>query len=192
MKDYQSISIAFRQGKSVEIVHNPTSYPLIGMGEQGAVFKISDERCVKIYAKPVFAKNESKVLQAAQTSNIVPRIYEVGDNYVVMEYLDGPSLDQYLKSNGKLPEKITKQLLFMLKEMKRLNFIRLDASLRHIFVTKQDELKVIDHVNSFKISSTYPVRLLKDLKKLGYLSTFLQQVKSLDPASYQQWKREKK
>ena len=66
-----------------------------------------------------------------------------------MEYLEGPTLFQYLESGGILSEKLMSQILFVLKEMKRLKFTRLDADLRHIIVTKEEELKVIDHYSSF-------------------------------------------
>lgn len=98
MEDFTSICV--EKGEKVEVVHNPTSYPLIGRGKQGAVFKISSDRCVKIYAKKKNVLNESKVLKAAQESPIVPKLYEVGTNYIVMEYIEGPSLTKYLKSEG--------------------------------------------------------------------------------------------
>lgn len=187
MEDFTSICV--EKGEKVEVVHNPTSYPLIGRGKQGAVFKISSDRCVKIYAKKKNVLNESKVLKAAQESPIVPKLYEVGTNYIVMEYIEGPSLTKYLKSEGVLSEKVTNQILDLLKEMKRLKFTRLDASLKHIIVTKQGELKVIDHVDSFqKYRPTRPEKLMTGLKKLGYLSSFLEHVKNIDPQSYLKWK----
>ncbi|MFD0696374.1 protein kinase [Paenibacillus sp. GCM10027628] len=191
MEDYKSISVAFRKGNHVEIVNNPTSYPLIGIGEQGAVFKISSDRCIKVFAKETDALQESKVLKVAQHPPIVPKLYEVGANYIIMEYMSGPSLDQYLKSKGRLSEKMTARILFLLKEMKQLQFTRLDASLRHIFVTKERQLKVIDHVNSFRVKSAQPERLLKELKKMNLLSSFLKQVKKIDPQSYREWKEYK-
>ena len=95
MKDIKSIIVTPRKGDIVKIVNNPTSYPLVGRGREGAVFKISSDQCVKIYAKQRCAKNEGKVLIAAQESRIVPKLYEVGENYIIMEYIEGPSLDQY-------------------------------------------------------------------------------------------------
>ena len=42
MEDFKSIRVVSGEGEQhVEIIHNPTSYPLIGKGRQGAVFKIS-------------------------------------------------------------------------------------------------------------------------------------------------------
>lgn len=188
MEDFKSIIVAYRKGHKVKIVHNPTSYPLIGSGKQGAVFKISSDQCVKIHAKQKYALKESKVLEAAQESPIVAKLYEVGANYIVMEYIEGPTLFEYLKSNRVLSEKVTNQILFLLNEMNRLNFTRLDSRLNHIILTGQGELKVIDLVSHFTKKVDRPELLMIHLKRLGLLSSFLEQVKNIDPQSYQKWK----
>lgn len=187
MEDFKSISVAYRKGEKVEIVHNPTAYPLIGKGKEGAVFKLSSDKCVKIHAKPGNTRSESIALKAAQESPIFPKLYEVGANYIVMEYIEGPSLYEYLKANRVLPETITSQLLFMLNEMKRLKFTRLDSRLNHILVTKQGELKVVDLVKHYKKKVDWPENLMKHLKRLGLLSSFLEQIKKIDPQSYLEW-----
>jgi predicted Ser/Thr protein kinase len=182
-------SICVTEGiKKVDVIKNPTSFPLIGKGAQGAVFKISSDKCVKICAKPEFAAKEGNVLKIAQESPTIPRLYEVGHNYIIMEYLEGPTLFQYLESGGILSEKLMRQILFVLEEMKRLNFTRLDADLRHIIVTKEEELKVIDHYSSFTRIRNKPELIFKGLKKLGLLPMFLEELREMDPESYIEWK----
>ncbi|MCK1995380.1 hypothetical protein MPH61_22645 [Peribacillus muralis] len=63
-----------------------------------------------------------------------------------------------------------RQILFALKEMKRFKFIRLHADLRHIIVTKEEELRAIDHYSS------YTVRYRPDLK-IGSITIVLWSVK---------------
>ncbi|MCP1492808.1 RIO-like serine/threonine protein kinase [Peribacillus frigoritolerans] len=189
MEDFKFIKVAsLRKGDKVEVIHNPTSYPLIGRGNQGAVFKISPDQCVKIFPKPMHAQRESEALKAAQGSPIVAKLYEVGENYIIMEYIEGPSLQEYLKSKGKIKEDITKKILFLIEEMKRLKFTRLDSRLKEIIVTKQGELKMVDLVNHFTKKYEIPQLLLANLEKLGLLSSFLEQVKKIDPQSYLEWK----
>jgi RIO-like serine/threonine protein kinase len=190
VEDFKSICISREGDNKVEIVNNPTSYPLIGRGKQGAVFKISSDKCVKIYANQKNVLKESEAYKATQESPIVPKLYEVGENYIIMEYIEGPTLEQYLETEGNVTEDITKKILFLLKEMKLLKFIRVDANIKQIFVTKQGELKVIDHANSFKIKErpNRPESLMKGLKNLGLLSSFLEQVKNIDPQFYLEWK----
>jgi len=189
VEDFKFIKVAsLRKGDKVEVIHNPTSYPLIGRGNQGAVFKISPDQCVKIFPKPMHAQRESEALKAAQGSPIVAKLYEAGENYIIMEYIEGPSLQEYLKSKGNIKEDITKKILFLIEEMKRLKFTRLDSRLKEIIVTKQGELKMVDLVNHFTKKYEIPQLLLANLEKLGLLSSFLEQVKKIDPQSYLEWK----
>jgi RIO-like serine/threonine protein kinase len=181
MKDFKSIIVKRKRGQEVAVVENPTPYPLIGKGYQGAVFKLSDNRCVKVYARKKDVQRESKALAALQDSLIVPKLYEVGTNYIVMEYIDGTSLRYFLKAAGSLPEHITKQLLLIIKEMERAKFTQKDASLRHVIVTKEGDLKIIDLVHAYAKSQNHqPKRLFKGLRSLGLLTTFLEQVKEID------------
>ena len=187
MQDFKSICVV--QGiYEVEVINNPTSYPLIGKGAQGAVFRISSDKCVKIYGQPERAHKEGGVLKVAQKSSIIPRLYEVGSNYIIMEYIEGPTLFQYLQSGGVLSENIIKEILFVLNEMKRLKFTRLDADMRHIIVTKQEQLKVIDHYNSYTTIQPRPKLLFNGFKILGILPLFLEKLKKMDPESFMDWK----
>ena len=187
MEDFKSICVT--EGiKKVDVIKNPTPLPLIGKGAQGAVFKISSDKCVKIYARQEYALQEGEVLKVAQDSPIIPRLYEVGPNYIIMEYLDGPTLFEYLQSGGDLSENIIRQILFVLKEMKRLKFTRLDADMRHFIVTEQKKLKVIDHYSSYTKIRSRPELLVNGLKKLGILPLFLEHVKEIDLESYLEWK----
>ncbi|MCM3674227.1 hypothetical protein M3699_10075 [Peribacillus simplex] len=188
MDDFKAIQVRREDDNDVEVVHNPTSYPVIGRGHHGAVFKISSDKCVKIYVKQKHILKESEALKIAQDSPIFPKLYEVGDNYIVMEYIEGPTLEQYLASEGDITENITQKILFLIQEMKRLNFLRLDASLYHIIVTNQGELRVIDLVSHMKKRYDRPEKLMNSLKNLGLLPAFLEQVNKFDPQSYEAWK----
>ena len=127
-------------------------------------------------------------MKIAQESSTIPRLYEVGKNYIIMEYLEGSTIFQYLEFGGILSGKLMRQILFALKEMERLKFIRMDAYLRHIIVTKDEELKVIDHYSSYTRNRNRPESIFKGLKKLGLLPLFLEELKEIDPKSYMEWK----
>jgi predicted Ser/Thr protein kinase len=187
LEDFKSIHVV-KGVKKVEVIYNPTTFPLIGKGAQGAVFKISKNHCVKIFAKEEEAHKEGQVLKLAQKSSVIPRIYEVGSNYIIMEYLEGPSLFEYLKAKGEVSEKIIRQILFVLSEMKRLKFTRVDADLRHFIVFKDEELKVIDHYSSYTRIRPRPELLISGLRKLGLLPMFLEQLKEMDYESFIEWK----
>ncbi|MFF2589978.1 hypothetical protein ACFVSS_19210 [Peribacillus butanolivorans] len=185
MEDFKTITVT-KGEKSLEI-HNPTTYSLIGMGAQGAVFKLAEDKCVKIYSDPVQAKMEEEALKAGQHLPFMPVVYETGSNYIVMEYFNAPTLKEYLRNCTYIPDSIVKKLLYILKELKQAKFTMIDAPLRHIFVLGNEELKVIDHVNSFKRMHPVPLKLLRDLKIILLKDSFLAQVKQLEPETFNEW-----
>lgn len=185
MEDFKTITVT-KGEKSLEI-HNPTTYPLIGMGAQGAVFKLAEDKCVKIYSDPVQARMEEEALKAGQHLPFMPVVYDTGSNYIVMEYFNAPTLKEYLRNCTYIPDSIVKKLLYILKELKQAKFTMIDAPLRHIFVLGNEELKVIDHVNSFKRMHPVPLKLLRDLKIILLKDSFLAQVKTLEPDTFNEW-----
>ncbi|SIR73710.1 hypothetical protein SAMN05878482_105266 [Peribacillus simplex] len=185
MEDFKNITVT-KGEKSLEI-HNPTTYSLIGMGAQGAVFKLSEDKCVKIYSDPVQAEMEEEALIAGKHLPFMPLVYETGPNYIVMEYFNAPTLKEYLRNCTYIPDSIVKKLLYILKELKQAKFTMIDAPLRHIFVVGNEELKVIDHVNSFKRMHPVPLKLLRDLNIILLKESFLAQVKKLEPDTFNEW-----
>lgn len=185
MKGFKKIRVT--KGDKTLIIDNPTRYPLIGMGSQGAVFQLSDKKCVKIYIDPVQAKMEAEALRAGQHLPYFPTLYQAGENFIVMEYFDGPNLKEYLKNCTYIPDTITKKLIDMLKDMEKTGFTMIDAPLRHIFVMDNEELKVVDHVNAFKRQHPVPLKLLRDLNIILLKDSFLSQVEKLAPDLYQKW-----
>ncbi|MEH7373455.1 AarF/UbiB family protein [Neobacillus drentensis] len=188
MNDFTQIVVT--PGKPVQVQANPTAYPLIGKGLQGAVFKLSEDRCVKIYSKQIYCLREKQVLQqTGEKTAILPKVYETGENYIIMEYLTGPSLQEFLEKSKTISEDLTIEIINLIKELRSLQFMRIDFSLRHSIYDKNGKLKIIDHVNSFKIQRSFPKRLFKDLKQLGLLVTFLDHVNNQEPYLYEQWKK---
>ncbi|PGY14074.1 AarF/UbiB family protein [Bacillus sp. AFS031507] len=188
MNDFTQIVVT--PGKPVQVQANPTDYPIIGKGLQGAVFKLSEDRCVKIYSKQIYCLREKQVLQqTGEKTAILPKVYETGENYIIMEYLTGPSLQEFLEKSKTISEDLTIEIINLIKELRSLQFMRIDFSLRHSIYDKNGKLKIIDHVNSFKIQRSFPKRLFKDLKQLGLLVTFLDHVNNQEPYLYEQWKK---
>ncbi|WP_144527706.1 serine/threonine protein kinase [Peribacillus simplex] len=191
MDDFKLIKVERieKNGKKDLIIHNPTTLKLIGEGSQGAVFQLEEDLCVKIYVNPNAATKEGKALEAAKETQIVPRLYEVGPNYVIMEYLKGPNLRDYLKKTKDIPESFTEQIIMIRKELKRVGFIRIKTSIGHFVVTEGNVLKAIDHSDGLTMNDPYNPKMFRDLKKLGLLDTFLEQAKKIDPESYEDWQK---
>lgn len=193
MEDFRSISVTSEiiKGKNKLKVHNPTSYPMIGIGAQGAVFRLSSNKCVKIYKDPHTVIWESKALEAAQGGRYFPKLFQTGNNFVVMEYLEGPTLRDYLAEKPELSQSFAEQLLEIVKEMRRLKFSRIDTRTGHIIVTAGGKLKVIDHSGAYRTTRRAPFMLLKSLESDGCLHTFLKYVAANDPKLYNKWRKKR-
>nr|WP_309101258.1 AarF/UbiB family protein [Fredinandcohnia onubensis] len=188
MEDFKSISVSRTRNKTLKI-HNPTNYKLIGQGKQGAVFQLTPQRCVKIFALSKQAKREREIIKQLEGLPFMPKVFETGENYIVMEYVEGVPLDLYLKEKKVLDPSLTIQILSLVKEMKPFN--KTDIEYRHILVTKDGELKKIDHGSRSPSQSRTdkPYKILKMLDRLNLYETFLKQVKDIDSDTYMKWKR---
>ncbi|MCT8140354.1 kinase [Anaerobacillus sp. CMMVII] len=185
--DFKKIKVYKGNGKVK--YDNPTSYTFIGRGYTGAVFKLSSKKCVKIFANEKDVKYELEALELGQHTSVIPKLYEVGQNYIVMEYISGVDLHTYLLEQQFLSDQIAEHILFCLMELKRLGFPRLDVRLRHFLFTKSNTLKVIDHAYALRKQVKKPEKLFKNLKQLGLLEDFFSYAKRVDPVIYNEWKK---
>ena len=74
---------------------------------------------------------------------MMPLLYESGPKYIIIEYINGPNLKDYLLEKGRMPKHITQELINRFNEMKRLEFLRRDESLSHILVKDKKRIKII-------------------------------------------------
>ena len=170
------------------LIDNPTDLVLIDKGAHGAVFKLPKGKCVKIYAETANAEREAMTYKRSKNSNIMPHLYEAGENYIVMDYIEGISLWKYLSNKKDIEFDIAYKIVALLKEMKKLGFTRLDSSMRHILVTGDKSLKIIDLVYAYVRKDEKPVKIFTELQRLGLASKFMKHVKKIDLALYKDWK----
>jgi len=147
-----------------EIIGNVRITSEIGQGGMGMLYMAEHVNVGKPFAvrhlAPELAQNqmyrerfikEATALAQLKHDNIV-RIYEViekeGNLFLVMEYVDGDTLDSILKNRGVLPEKealsITKSILKGLNYAHSKGAIHRDIKPSNIIRTKQDVAKIMD------------------------------------------------
>ncbi|PGZ93609.1 kinase [Bacillus pseudomycoides] len=160
---------------------------LIGDGKDGEVYQLTNDKCVKIFFLEETQKKELEALKTGQSSPIIPRLYEYGENYIVLEYINGISLARHLKREKKITEELAKEILIMLNELKKIGFTRWDTEVRHVLINEKGQLKVIDHKRAFTSNSKVPVKLLKGFEKFGLAQDFLNHVKNIGPSVYKKW-----
>jgi RIO-like serine/threonine protein kinase len=177
--------------KSVEdedvIVNNKSSLEMIGKGRQGAVFKINDQMCMKVYGDVEDCEREYYAMSLGQHTSLIPRIYCKGKNFIVMEMVYGIDLCEYLQTNP-LTKELSYRLIEMLLTFKEIGYERIDHHKRQIYLQEDGSLKVIDVGRTVWRNRTYPYprKLLRSLGK-DYEAVFLQHVQELAPELYKEW-----
>ena len=123
-------------------------------------------------------KNEAEAAQKLSHPNIVA-IYDMGNDedvqYIVMEYIDGFSLDELIKAKKKLPWrntlKISSQILSAVDHAHKNNIIHRDIKPLNIMITTEGEVKLTDFGIARAVSSATKsatnVSLLPNFKKYG-------------------------
>ncbi|MYL35250.1 kinase [Pontibacillus yanchengensis] len=178
-------------GKSHLNKNDLDGYKLIGDGKDGEIYQIAEDKCVKYFFKEETQQKELEALKVGQSSPVFPGLYEYGDNYIVMQYVEGVSLARHLKKEKQISKALTAKVIALLQELQRVGFTRWDTEIRHILIAQDHQLKVIDHKRAFSTKTHIPTKLFKGLKKYDVLDEFLEYVKELHPSSYQDWMNKK-
>lgn len=158
----------------------------LGEGHNGVVFLLPNNLAIKIFKNKEVLKDESSILLKTKKSKYFPKVKEVGDFYIIREYVEGERLDKYLKHN-KLTRELAENLYDLTREFIRLGFKRQDLRCKDIFVQKDMGLKIIDPKNNYHKTVRYPRHLMKGLSKAGALDDFLLIVKEKDKRTYEYW-----
>lgn len=158
----------------------------LGEGHNGVVFLLPNNLVIKIFKTKEVLKDESSILYRTKKSKYFPTIKEVGDYYIIREYVDGERLDKYLKDKG-FSRELGENLYDLTQEFARLRFKRQDLRCKDIFVKEDMSLKIIDPKNNYHKTVGYPRHLMKGLSKAGVLEDFLEIVKEKDKKTYIYW-----
>ena len=159
----------------------------IGEGHNGVVFLFKDGRTIKFFRRRDAWKDESYILKKVEGSKYFPKIKEVGDNYIVREYVEGERLDKYLKTH-QMDKRLAATLYEMICEFEKLKFRRLDIRCKDIFYDeKKGTIKIIDPKGNYSKKVSYPRHLMKGLFKRDALKIFLNFVNSIDNKKASTW-----
>src|SRR3712207_9257399 len=82
---------------------------------------------------PKVCEREYDILRRTKKSKYFPKVYDVGENFIVREMVHGQRLDKYLKKN-KMNKKLAHKLVGLIKEFKRLKFTKLDIRCKDIYL----------------------------------------------------------
>ncbi|MGL4740061.1 MAG: hypothetical protein ACRC41_04555 [Sarcina sp.] len=152
----------------------------IGEGHNGVVFLLEDGNIIKFFRRHGAWLDESYILKRVKGSKFFPKIIEIGDNYIVREFVAGERLDKYLKTNS-MDKALAKALFEMTKEFEKLKFKRVDIRCKDIFYNiDEKKIMIIDPKKNYDKKVSYPRHLMKGLYKKDALTTFLNFMKDFD------------
>jgi serine/threonine protein kinase len=158
----------------------------LGKGHNGIVYRLPDGKVIKVCYVMKDFHGEAHILQKVNGNKYFPRLYEVGGNYMIRDYVDGTTLKAYIKKNG-LSKKLALDIVEMLKEFEKLKFTKIDVRCKDVYVEPDGKLKVIDPQKFYTKNRDFPRHLSKGLFKLNVLDDFLYILKYNYPALYKKW-----
>ena len=155
----------------------------IDSGHNGIIYMLPNNRILKVFKNKKICNSEYYILKrASKNSKHFPKVYEHGDYYIVRDYVSGSRLDHYIKKNG-LCETLSKNLVNLILEFKKIGFTKLDIRCKDLYVQEDLSLMVIDPKKNFTKQVTYPRHLMKGLNNLYTLENFLETAKRICPDS---------
>ena len=147
MKTYDELAYTVIISAKNRLLHYDESLTLIGTGRSAFAFLIkSSNKVIQIFF-PNFthiAQEETEIYKTLQDVSYFPKIYDNGDNYIVIDYIDGFTLFECLQKGNAITtwhiNEIDKALSLALS--RGLN--PSDIHLRNIMITTKNEIKLID------------------------------------------------
>lgn len=137
----------FDESKGVYLSLDESVYFKVGDGKSSSVFRIGKEdKVIKLFfpeAKDT-AESEIKVYQKLSgLGGCFPTLYGYGDNYIVIDYLNGRTIYSYLTDGIHIHEKFIHQVDAALELAKSHGFNPVDVHLKNIIIV-DDQVKIID------------------------------------------------
>lgn len=162
-------SIKFKVDKNgISISEKDAALELIGVGRSAVVFKIqSTAKALKVFFPDCIhiAKEEAEIYEILKGNPYYPSLFEAGDNYLLIDYIEGFTLFECLSqgiplSNSAITE--TDKALHMARQS---GLNPSDIHLRNIILTPEGKIKLID-VARFRQSKD--CRQWSDLRRAFY------------------------
>ncbi|MBK3494992.1 protein kinase family protein [Viridibacillus sp. YIM B01967] len=147
MDTYETLSSTVIIDKKNRLMSYSNSLKLIGTGRSAFVFKVkSSNKAIKIFF-PNFthiAKEEAEVYQILQGITHYPSIYDVGFNYIVIDYVEGYTLFECITHGKAITSSHIKEIDYALSLASARGLNPSDIHLRNIIIASNGEIKLID------------------------------------------------
>jgi len=158
----------------------------LGKGHNGIVFILPEGKVIKICFDAKSCKKEFYILNKVGKNKYFPHVYGMMGNYMIRDFVDGISLNDYIKKYG-LDKNLSIKIINLFEEFKKLKFSKLDVRCKDIIISPNGSLMVIDPKKCYSKNRDFPKHLSKGLYKLGVLDSFMLIVKEVRPRLYKNW-----
>ena len=152
----------------------------LGKGHEGAVYLTPEGYALKIFYKKKKARDEVSILEIVKDSRFFPNVIFIANNMILREYVEGITLSEYIKANG-LSYNLSCEIVDLVEDFKKMKFKRINIRNAHIFVDKNEKIKVIDPRRIFSKNTPYPKDIIKILVSLNLFDDFLKNVAEYRP-----------
>ncbi|MFC4320446.1 protein kinase family protein [Litchfieldia salsa] len=143
----QSVIYVNEKGIKIKLNDIDPQLELIGEGRSAYAFKVkSTNKVLKVYF-PAFhslAKEEAEIYEILSDTPFYPRLYEIGMNYIVIDYIEGDTLFNCIRKGVEITEKNIEEIDQALEVAKARGLNPSDIHLRNIFLSSGGRIKLID------------------------------------------------
>lgn len=141
-----SIVFAVSNGR-IQVKQYHQDLKLIGTGRSACVFRIKDtNKVIKVFPSQFthIAQKEADIYKLLINSKYFPVIYETGENFLTMDYIEGNTLFMCLNKGILISEKQINEVDHIINEVREVGLNPSDIHLRNIIVTPDNQIKMID------------------------------------------------
>lgn len=160
----------------------------LGQGNNGVVYRLPQNMVIKLFAEKKVYMDEVCTFRRTNGSKFFPRVKSYGSLYILRDMVEGIRLDKYIKKYG-LSDKLVKNIYNMLKEFKRLKFLKIDCRCKDVYVGTNMKLMMIDPKKCYRKKRNFPRHLLKGLGKLEILEDFFKYLEKIDIKKSREWQK---
>lgn len=168
MASYEELVKTVIINKKNKLISYDHSLKLVGKGRSAFVFKIKASNiAIKVFfpAFTFIAKEEASIYQTLKGIPYYPTLYDSGRNYIVIDFIKGLTLFECITNGKIITSAHIKEIDHAISLAKNLGLNPSDIHLRNIFITNNNEIKLID-VARFRQEKE--CRQWKNLKKAYY------------------------
>ncbi|WP_404322504.1 protein kinase family protein [Cytobacillus firmus] len=150
MKLYYELADSVKFSRSLNwtrLLEKDDSLEFIGAGRSAFAFRIKETNLVLKVFFPEFiriAREEAEIYRALPDHPYYPSLYDSGDNYIVIDYVQGLTLFDCLAQGVPIKEETIREIDEALKLARESGLNPSDIHLRNIILTEDGRIKIID------------------------------------------------